>query len=115
MNFKFTTTLFLHLSTGEVIDEEDFAAYEVDVTVEGDAVPYTPAKTYGDPDDCYPAEGGCIDDLTVTRDDTGATVDVPESVEDDLAQRAVEEFDVEAEAAEAAYEDRMDDERIYAR
>lgn len=36
---------------------------DVDVDVYGIVVPYRPGQTMGDPADCYPEEGGCIDDL----------------------------------------------------
>lgn len=36
---------------------------EIEVTVEGSYIPYTPAKINGPPEDCYPAEGGYAEDI----------------------------------------------------
>jgi len=32
----------------------------------GTAIPYTPAKISGPPEDCYPEEGGSVEDLDIT-------------------------------------------------
>jgi hypothetical protein len=34
-------------------------------TIAFNSSPFSPAKTQGDPDDCYPAEGGEIEDLSI--------------------------------------------------
>ena len=47
-----------------VVDDED-----VEVTVEYTATPYVPAQTYGPPENCYPAEGGDIEIVSVTGPD----------------------------------------------
>lgn len=39
---------------------------DLDITVEYSVAPYFPAKTYGLPEDCYPAEGGEIEDLAAS-------------------------------------------------
>jgi len=41
---------------------------EIEVELSAYVTPYTPARTHGDPDDCYPAEGGDVEDLTATVD-----------------------------------------------
>lgn len=41
---------------------------EIEVDVSAHVTPYVPARTSGDPDDCYPAEGGDVEDLTATVD-----------------------------------------------
>lgn len=53
-------TLTYHLSR----DDE-----EIELTIEYSVAKYYPAQTYGPPENCYPAEGGEIEDMTVTRDD----------------------------------------------
>ena len=51
--------------------------------------PYIPARTYGDPDDCYPEEGGDIEILSVKWDNIPK--DMPKEeikwIEEDLEQR----------------------------
>jgi hypothetical protein len=43
-----------HMVAGEPVE------YEYEVEAEG-YEPYVPARTYGPPEDCYPAEGGCAE------------------------------------------------------
>lgn len=38
---------------------------EIELDIEADVSPYLPAKTYGDPDNCYPEEGGEVDITSV--------------------------------------------------
>ncbi len=108
-NFSFGTALFIRLGTNQAVDEDSFGAYEEDVTVTGDAVQYTPARVNGDPDDCHEAEGGYVEDISVTRDSDGKEIDVPDSMMEDLEEEAdqslADEADNAAEdAAEARYE-----------
>ena len=39
---------------------------EFEVTLTGDLVPYTPVKISGPPEQCYPAEGGYVEDMIAT-------------------------------------------------
>ncbi len=55
---------------GEVIDN---------VTVEAHFSPYVPAFTSGAPEDCYPAEGGELEDLHVFQGLKGITDKVDET------------------------------------
>lgn len=41
---------------------------EIEVELSAHVTPYVPARTHGDPDDCYPAEGGEVEDLKATVD-----------------------------------------------
>ncbi len=41
---------------------------EPDVVIVVDCEPFVPAKTYGDPDDCYPAEGGGFEVVSIEYD-----------------------------------------------
>ncbi len=57
---KIETTLYvcLDLPTGDSIERE----YKVTANV----TPYDPGRTWGDPEKCYPPEGGDIEDLEVS-------------------------------------------------
>ncbi|CAA2140505.1 hypothetical protein [Hyphomicrobium sp. ghe19] len=37
---------------------------QIELEVNYSLTPYYPARTYGAPEDCYPAEGGEVDELT---------------------------------------------------
>ena len=50
-------TLTYHLERGDD---------EIELTIEYSVAPYYPAQTYGPPENCHPAEGGEIEDMTVT-------------------------------------------------
>jgi hypothetical protein len=39
---------------------------EIELTVAYEIEPYVPARISGPPEDCYPAEGGYVEDMTVT-------------------------------------------------
>lgn len=41
---------------------------QIDIDVEYSLTRFYPAKTYGPPEDCYPAEGGEIEELTAYLD-----------------------------------------------
>lgn len=41
---------------------------EIELTIEYAVAAYCPAQTYGPPEDCSPAEGGEIEEMTVRRD-----------------------------------------------
>lgn len=70
-------------------DEDDWR--ELTVEVSGTVIPYLPARTYGPPELCPPAEGGEVEDIEVRC----ATEDV-ELTDDELA-RAIEALEELAE------------------
>jgi len=39
----------------------------LDVVIHYDIEPYVPAKISGPPEDCYPAEGGCVTDMVAMK------------------------------------------------
>lgn len=45
------------------LDATSEEAYLVEVIVRYDIEPYVPARLSGPPEDCYPAEGGCVIDM----------------------------------------------------
>jgi hypothetical protein len=110
MQIEHKTTLFIRMGTDTVVDEEAFGALQEAVTLTGDSVPYVPAKTNGDPDDCHDAEGGYVDDACVTRDDTGKELAVDDDALNTLIDEAGEaEKGADEAAAEEAYESRYED------
>lgn len=50
------------------IEEYDFdgQVFNVLLTVEAELSPFDPGCTYGPPENCYPPEGGDVEELTVT-------------------------------------------------
>jgi hypothetical protein len=91
--------------------DDGVVSAEVTLCVTGTPVPYVPARTYGDPYDCYPAEGGYCEDVEVTwvgpiDPDTrkprwSFEVDLDENFDDELLQYV-------DDRAQAAYEDAME-------
>lgn len=62
---------------------------EIELTVTYTITPYDPGRTYGLPEDCYPAEGGEVEIVSVTDQD-GNTI---EPTEDERKMRASEIFE----------------------
>lgn len=56
--------------------DADGDGYILEVLVRYDIEPYVPAKISGPPEDCYPAEGGCVDDLVAFKPGTTETVEL---------------------------------------
>lgn len=80
---------------------------EVEITVTGTVNPYIPAKTWGDPDNCYPAEGGDVEDIEATINGQAVELSVEQMgrVETDLLEAAADEAESYEEArAEARAE-----------
>lgn len=50
----------------------------IDVTIHYDIEPYVPAKISGPPEDCYPAEGGCVTDMVAMKPGTNEIVELSE-------------------------------------
>ena len=50
--------------------------YFIEVLVRYSIEPYVPAKISGPPEDCYPAEGGCVDELVAFKPGTSEIVEL---------------------------------------
>ena len=97
------------------VDERDGIERELTIEVEYDAEPYVPAKTYGDPYYCHPAEGGfCeVTRLTVTRVDGVLLTNEASRAESDAFQALFDADEklrdaIETAAMEHAHELAMD-------
>lgn len=80
---------------------------EIEVEVVGDYVPYTPARTYGDPENCSPAEGGYAEDVTAIFSDNGKPRAIP-LTKDEVDMFTEQLADAADDEAEARYEDAME-------
>lgn len=68
----YTTTIAI------IRKDADGRDFELEVEVQGDVSRYVPAKTTGPPEDCHPAEGGTVEDITpVSWDLTGWIAERP--------------------------------------
>jgi hypothetical protein len=113
MELEFEATLHLRNNVPQGDDAEwRVGDEEIDVLVQVDYEPYVPAKTYGPPENCYPAEGGGHEVLRILRDMSGDgdweeidSYPLPESVESYLAQCVEDKLkEMDEEAAEAKAE-----------
>lgn len=65
---------------------------EIEVEVEYEVSAYDPGSTYGPPEDCYPPEGGDIEELSVTRAD-GRAIELTSDEEAALEKHIYETHD----------------------
>ena len=73
MHIEFATELPLGLHN-EALEGTPDAYPLTEVMVSAYLSEYIPAKINADPDDCYEASGGCVEDLEVTVGETGEAV-----------------------------------------
>lgn len=71
--------------TTEITVERDGAELELEVT--GEVSAYVPARTWGPPESCYPAEGGEVEILSLTCDGKPWNGELTASEQDDAEQR----------------------------
>ena len=81
-------------------DGETVTSFKVDALF----TPYVRAKTSGDPDDCYPAEGGELEELTVWLDGKNVTDTIDPDALDKITKEAKDRWDPREE--ERSYYDR---------
>ena len=66
---------------------------ELEYEVEYEAEPYVPARIYGEPDDCYPEEGGEIDLISVKLNGLEVMGTLDEDVLDEIERQCWEDCD----------------------
>lgn len=49
---------------------------DIDVVLEYEIDDYVPAQTYGPPECCSPADGGCVTEITAVRSGSGKPIDL---------------------------------------
>ena len=76
----------------------------LEVTIAYDIEPYVPAQTYGPPEDCYPAEGGCVTDLQALKTDTDEPIELTAEERAEVVQWIEQNHDHEEDRdPDAAY------------
>jgi len=97
-----TTGDYLRVESDDLPDEaETWPLLEVTIEFSGSSW-YSPGRSYGHPEDCYPEEGGTeIDSRTATIKVDGKTVTLPDftttAAEDDEASEAMQEYAIHGE------------------
>lgn len=96
----------------------NFSCGGLEMTANVRFTPYTPARTWGPPEDCYPEEGGEIefDALEANGKDAFFLLDSDWAPNiNEAAYEAAEEYmkEMEDEASIAAYESRRDAWELY--
>lgn len=69
---------------------------EIELVARGDYQPCVPAKTYGPPENCYPAEGGYFQIYSLRRDlgkgKVGEEIELPADILSDIEEYCYEEI-----------------------
>lgn len=84
----------------------------LEVVIRYDIEPYVPAKISGPPEDCYPAEGGCVTDLFAFKPGTDEVVELTKEERDEVTDWIEQNHDHDADRCgdpDAAYDAWRDD------
>lgn len=81
-----------HNATVYLTREDEDDGTETEITVRCYVTPYRPARTWGPPEDCYPAEGGDVDILSAV-DEAGRPVTLTDAEEERVSELAAENVD----------------------
>lgn len=87
----------------------------LEVIIHYDIEPYVPARTYGPPEDCYPAEGGCVTDLVALKAGTSEIIDLTADEREEVADWIERNHDHDEDRygdPDAAYDQWRDDEMM---
>ena len=87
----------------------------LEVLVHYDIEPYVPARISGPPEDCYPAEGGCVTDLVALKPGTQEIIDLTAEEREEVAEWIERNHDHDADRygdPDAAYDQWRDDEMM---
>lgn len=88
-------------------------SYTLEVVIHYDIEPYVPARISGPPEDCYPAEGGCVDALVALKPGTEELVELTAEEREEVTEWIERNHDHDADRygdPDAAYDARVDDE-----
>ena len=94
--------------------------YEIEVTVCGTALPFVHGRTQGDPDSCYPDEGGYAEDITAffCRRGVWTEIELSDDESSTASERIMEQSgqdDGSADYEERDYDRRCDEAYEYDR
>lgn len=84
--------------------ERTLTIFDVEMRVVFNASPYVPAKTWGAPENCHPAEGGEVEVLEVYIGDIEVSDVISETVEE-MIQTTLEEGEITAPDFDAPDDD----------
>lgn len=87
----------------------------VEVLLRYDIEPYVPARTYGPPEDCYPAEGGCVTDLAAFKPGTSEAIELTDEERAAITEWIEAHHDHKADSEpdpDAAYDQMRDDQMM---
>lgn len=84
---------------------------DIEVSVWYEVEPYVPARISGPPEDCYPAEGGGITDMRVTKAGTDEEVEITDDERKQIEDHIylTHDYNDDGRDPDAEYEARRDD------
>jgi len=75
-----------------MLDSVDITYDGIEITVKGDFIPYKEGKTQGDPESCYPSEGGYVEGYEILVGGYDITDILRGNVESNIREAAFEKW-----------------------